>query len=274
MPARECPPGEARPDKAWVRRSFGAAADRYDGVAHLQRAVGERLCSWLATRLPAPGVWVDVGAGTGRLTQQLCDRHGPAHLFALDLAEAMLRVARERLGRERASYLCGDAEALPFADRSVDLVFSNLTLQWCPDPTRALREFRRVLRPDGVALFSTLGPDTLRELRCAWAAVDARSHVNTFIDGATLTAAARNAAGFAEVALDSETRILAYPDVYALMRELKALGARNVTTGRARHLTGKKAFKAMVAAYPRSPGGGIGASFQVLYAMAWGGKPP
>ncbi len=262
-------PPDSRPEKVRVGRSFGAAAASYDGVAGLQRAVGQFLLSRWADRIGAPGAILDVGAGTGYFAAELAARCPRARLIVLDIAESMLRVARDRLGgREAALYVCGDAEALPLASRSADFVFSNLAIQWCPDLYAVFGEFRRVLRPGGGLLFSTFGPATLDELRQAWATVDRYAHVNEFAAREAIETALRRA-GFGEVISSEEIRVLEYGDVWSLMRELKALGAHNVTAGRARHLTGKSAFRQMLDAYAaRTEAGGIQASFEIICGYA------
>jgi malonyl-CoA O-methyltransferase len=262
------PAADAQIDKRWVGRSFAAAAAHYDGVAGLQRAVGAQLLS----RLPAdasPAWALDVGTGTGWCAAALVQRYPAARVLALDIAEPMLRAARQRVGvAPGRHYLGGDAEALPLADGSVDLVVSNLAVQWCADLAQAFREFRRVLKPGGLVLLSTFGPGTLVELRRAWAVVDGYSHVNSFADAAAVAGTFREA-GFSGAEVESETRRLVYPDVHGLMRELKGLGAHNVTAGRPRHLMGKRRLQRMIAAYPAQEQGEVRASFEMMYGRAW-----
>jgi malonyl-CoA O-methyltransferase len=262
-----------RPDKRLVSRSFGAAAERYDGLADLQRAVGERLLSRLPDMNLGPERIVDVGSGTGYLAMRLIEIYPRADLVALDIAEGMLHFARSRQGELGAGRLvCGDAEAMPIRDRSIDLVFSNVAIQWCSSLGAVFREIRRVLKPNGIALFSTFGADTLRELRSAWASVDDYSHVNLFADSEAVAFSLREA-GFPKIDVSVEVNRLRYGSVYDLMRELKGLGAHNVTLRRPRHLTGKGALQRMVAAYERlSVGDGIEATFEVVYGYATGGS--
>lgn len=260
----------ACPEKQWIGRSFTAAASGYDGVAGLQRAVGHDLLS-RAALARMPEVMVDVGVGTGYFAAELAGLYPSSRLVMLDLAEGMLQVARARLPGVGCC-VCGDAEALPLADRSADLIFSNLAIQWCPNLAGVFGEFRRVLKPGGTLLFSTFGAATLSELRAAWAKVDAYTHVNDFIAYDGIAAALREA-GFRQAALEVETRALEYPDPLALMRELKGLGAHNITAGRRRHLTGKGAWRGMLDTYQAEAGtekGDVRATFEVIYGRVGG----
>ncbi len=256
--------------KAQLRASFERAAPVYDQVAVLQREVGARLLERLALVRLVPQVVLDVGAGTGNSTQGLARQYRKAQLIALDLAVAMLRQVRRRSPWLRGWQLvCGDVERLPLADASCDLVFSNLTLQWCQDLDSAFAEMRRVLRPGGLLLFSSLGPDTLKELRASWAAADGRTHVNAFMDMHDVGDALLRAR-FAEPVMDMETLTLTYADARGLMRDLKTLGAHNVTAGRAHGLTGKGRLNAMLAAYEGLRRDGVlPATYEVVYGHAW-----
>lgn len=260
-----------RLDKRAARAAFNRAAASYDAAAGLQREVGERLLErldWIKLR---PETILELGCGTGHCTRALEKRYRKVRLIALDLAEAMLLKAR-RGGRwfHRTRYLCGDAERLPVADASVDMVFSNLTLQWCNDLGTTFREFRRVLRPGGVVMFSTFGPDTLNELRAAWAAVDGRSHVNRFLDMHDVGDALLGA-GLGEPVMDVDRMRVDYTHVRALMRDLKAIGAHNVTADRPQGLTGRRRMAAVEQAYePLRRAGCLPASYEVVYGHAWG----
>ncbi|MDD5033589.1 MAG: malonyl-ACP O-methyltransferase BioC [Methylococcaceae bacterium] len=259
--------GEALPEKRWVGKSFSRAAAGYDGVAGLQRQVGEILLAQVREIPFSPRTILDLGTGTGYCIARLGAIFPQARLIALDLAEGMLKRTRERLSEEQAWLLCGDAEYLPLAEASVDLLFSNLALQWCRDLPAVFAGFRRVLRPGGKVLFTTFGEATLCELRAAWAGADGYSHVNAFASEDSIGKAMADS-GWGECRIHNEKRILSYPDVDGLMRELKGLGAHNLTANRPRHLTGKGVFRKMREAYPLKLREGIEASFEVIFGCA------
>jgi malonyl-CoA O-methyltransferase len=268
-------------DKRSLRDSFARAAAGYDAAAVLQREIADRLLEHLDVVRHSPGVIADCGCGTGYGTRALARRYPPAHLLALDLAWPMARRARRRAsgfaralarrmtGRPVPGFVCGDIEHLPLATGSVDLVLSNLALQWC-DPQLAFREFRRVLAPDGLLVFSTFGPDTLKELRAAWRAVDAEAHVHEFPDMHDLGDLLVHA-GFSDPVLDVDRLTLTYAEVVDVLRDLKALGAHNAAQTRTRGLTGKRRFARFRSAYEqfRRSDGRVPATYEVVYAHAW-----
>ncbi len=260
-------------DRLQVRRAFGRAASRYVEHAVLQREVGERLLDRLDGYAGfAPTRILDVGCGPGVALAALAQRYPQAQVLALDLALPMLQQATEH-GAARTSRICADAQALPLASDSVDLLHSNLCLQWCDDPGLAIAEFARVLRPGGVLLFSTFGPDTLKELRAAFAAVDAAPHVSRFIDMHDIGDGLLTT-GFRDPVMERDDFVLTYADVRTLMRELHAIGAGNADARRARVLTGKTHFAQVVAAYEAHRSDGIlPATYEVIYAQALAPDP-
>jgi malonyl-CoA O-methyltransferase len=264
-------------DKRQVRRAFERAAARYEGAAVLQHEVCRRMLERLAYIKIEPKAILDAGSGTGNAHDALTRRYPRVPIVALDLALGMLREGRARRrwwqtlpGLKRELYsVCGDIEHLPLADDAVGLAWSNLTLQWMNDLPRVFRDLHRVLAPGGLLMFSTFGPDTLKELREAYRDTDRHTHVNRFVDmhdiGDMLVAAR-----FADPVMDMEPFTLTYPDVRSLMRDLKAIGAHNVTRGRAVGLTGKSALQAVTRNYETlRRDGRLPATFEVVYGHAW-----
>jgi len=257
-------------DKSLARRAFERAAGTYDASAALQNEVGSRLVERLDYIRMQPRQILDLGAGTGVFSAVLGKRYRKAEVFALDIAPAMLQQARARGGWwRRPRCVCADAEILPFADASFDFIFSNLMLQWCTDLPATLRELRRVLAPGGLLMFTTLGPDTLNELRASWSSVDGFTHVNPFIDMHDVGDALLQAR-WAEPVMDAERITVTYRELATLMLDLKHIGAHNVNRGRARGLTGKRRFQAFTAAYEQFRRDGVlPSTYEVIYGHAW-----
>jgi malonyl-CoA O-methyltransferase len=259
-----------RPQAGAVRRAFDAAAGSYDEHAVLQRTVCDRLLERIDLTTVTPRTVLDIGAGTGRATAAMARRWRRADILPIDLSERMLGIARRRRPWfSRVQPLCADMSSLPVAARSVDLIFSSLGLQWVGEPDAAFGEFRRVLRPRGLLLFTSFGPDTLRELRAAWSEVDGYSHVNDFLDMHDIGDALVRA-GFAEPVMDVEHFTLTYDSLPELMRDIKRIGAHNVTEGRPRGLTGRQRMRKLTAAYEKFRAGGrLPATYEVVYGTAW-----
>lgn len=276
-------------DPRVVRRAFGRAAATYDGAAVLQREVGARMASRLDYVKVTPTRVLDVGCGTGEAVGELSVRYAEARVIAVDAALPMLQAARERARRGRSLlrrllpsplagardpwFVCADVNALPLPGVAFDVVWSNLLLQWVNDLPRAFGELRRVLKVGGLLTFSTFGPDTLHEVRRAFARADGHTHTNRFVDmhdlGDMLVGA-----GFADPVMDMEKITLTYDDAGAMMRELKHLGATNATRGRPHGLTGRGRWQRMLAALEgERRDGRIPATFEVVYGHAWKGEP-
>jgi malonyl-CoA O-methyltransferase len=260
-----------------VKRAFERAAARYEGAAVLQHEVCRRMLERLAYVKVEPKAILDAGSGTGNAHDALLERYPHVPIVALDLALGMLREGRGRRRwwqalpglRPELHAVCGDLEQLPLARESVGLVWSNLTLQWVNDLPRVLGDLHRALAPGGLLMFSTFGPDTLKELREAYRGTDRHTHVNRFVDmhdiGDMLVAAR-----YADPVMDMERFTLTYPDVRTLMRDLKAIGAHNVTRGRAAGLSGKSSFEAATRNYEKlRRDGKLPATFEVVYGHAW-----
>ncbi|SFE88624.1 malonyl-ACP O-methyltransferase BioC [Nitrosomonas sp. Nm166] len=264
-------------DKKKLRKAFERAASSYDQAAVLQREISNRMLSRLEYIKYSPDVILDAGSGTGYGTQQLAKRYPASQLIAVDIAWAMLSHARpnttwwQRLlpVQQHIYYVCADIEQMPIKSNSVGMVWSNLALQWCNDLDCTFAEMHRILRTDGLLMFSTFGPDTLKELRQSFAQVDTYSHVNRFIDmhdiGDLLV---HN--GFTTPVMDMEYITLTYADVISVMRDLKAIGAHNTLLGRQQGLMGKNKWHKAISAYEKlRRDGKLSATFEVVYGHAW-----
>lgn len=268
-------PDDFRLDPRALRRSFDRAGAGYDAAARLQATVRAELLGRLQDFRLAPQTVLDLGAGTGWGTRELKRRYPRALVLALDLAPGMLREARRQSRPfRRFARLCADARRLPLRPASIDLVFTNLMLQWCDELPVVLREIRRVLRPGGLLMLSSFGPGTLAELGAAWAEADAYEHVHRFLD-VHVVGDELMRAGFTEPVLDVERHVPGYDTVLDLMRELQAIGARNASERRAPGLTGRRRLRAMQDAYERlRRGGKLPATFEVIHAVAWAPEQP
>ena len=276
-------------DAKQVRRAFSRASTSYDAAAQLQHAVEARLLESLdylddpALKREVPQRVLDLGCGTGRASLAMQKRWPKAQIVSLDLALPMLQqarnAARQRVGwlsnpfAQKPAQVSADARALPLADGSIDVLFSNLCLQWVEDLDAVLNGFRRVLKPQGLLLFSTFGPETLWELRAAFAQADDAPHVSPFVDTAGIGDALVNA-GFFQPVVDRDEETTLYPDLPALMHELRALGATNALASRRHTLTGRGRFAAAAAAYePHRVEAGLPATWEIISAMAWAPEP-
>jgi malonyl-CoA O-methyltransferase len=251
-----------------VRLAFDRVASLYDGHAALEQEVASRLLDRLEFHRLTPQRIVDLGCGTGQASAGLKNRFRKAEVIGLDSSQAMLVQLRRRsrvLRRLRA--VCADMSALPLADQSSELLFSNLALQWCPDPASLFAEFRRVLTPGGMLLFSSLGPGSLRELRAAWVAADGTAQTMEFVD-ILQVGDALMAAGFQEPVMDAERITVSYPDIDSLLRELKATGTSGFLQGQSSLAEAKgdleKAYE------PFRKEGRYPVTYEIIYGTAFG----
>ncbi|QOW19431.1 methyltransferase domain-containing protein [Lysobacter ciconiae] len=274
-------------DYRQIRRAFSRAADTYTGLDEVQREIGSRLADSLdylddpALALPTPEVVVDLGAGPGHMAALLQKRWPRARVLALDVAPGMLAQVRGQGGgfrfnpfAPRPVPVAADARALPLADRSVDVLYSNLCLQWVEDLPAVFAGLRRVLKPGGLMLVSTFGMDTLIELRQAFAEVDEAPHVSPFTAIGPF-GDALIAAGFKDPVLDRDEFHLGQPDMASLMQRLQGLGATNALAARRRSLTGRQRFARAGEVYEsmRKPDGQLPVTLEAIYAHAWGPPP-
>jgi malonyl-CoA O-methyltransferase len=257
-------------DRSRIRKAFDKAAGSYDEAAVLQKEVCARLLEKLDIVRLTPDWILDAGTGTGESVGVLQEKYGNANLILLDLSERMLEKAVEQSALPEMTHaVCGDIESLPFSDKSVDLVFSNLALQWCNDVGKALAEFKRVLKPGGLLMFSTFGPDTLKELRASWQQIDHAVHVNAFIDMHDIGDGLLHM-GFADPVMEAETITVNYSEVDGLMQDLRAIGANATASGRRQGLLTTNMLSRLRDAYESfRHDDGLPASYEVIYGHAW-----
>ncbi len=263
------------PEKRAVRRSFERAARTYDRNSVLQCEVGLRLLKHLDPMTLTPKRVVDIGCGTGMFFPKLEKRFPGADLVGVDLAHPMLAVARKRTPWLKRAFnlkhprlVCADGERLPLASSSAQVVFSNLALQWMR-PEVVFAEAARTLDVGGLLIFSTFGPDTLKELRESFAKVDGHQHVNKFIDMHDLGDELVHA-GFADPVMEMEIITLEYASVEKVARDLKAIGAHNSLPGRPRGLSGRGRWQQVIAHYDSLRRNGVlPATYEVVYGHAW-----
>lgn len=281
-----------------VKAHFSHAAQSYEDAAILQKTLAARIQERLQLTTIDAKTILDLGAGTGFLTEKVIENYPSAEIYAVDLSFDMLKAAHPRLHKARypsmpktlqkwlakqnwarslvnqkaAQQVNADVYQLPFADSSVDLIVSNLMIQWCDDLDSVFREFRRVLRADGLLMFTTLGPDTLTELRQSWQAVDEEyEHVNNFIDMHDIGDALIRA-GFGQPVMDVENFTLTYDKPIGVLKDLKAIGATNANQDRSTGLMGKQKFLAMLKAYENFRGNKdnkIPATYEAVHGHAW-----
>ncbi|HET8691654.1 MAG TPA: malonyl-ACP O-methyltransferase BioC [Steroidobacteraceae bacterium] len=260
-------------DRAAIRRYADRASAGYDDAAVLARELRETMLRRLDYIAFTPAAILDLGCGTGEGAALLAARWPAARIVALDFSPAMLEAVAARDGTSRVERVLAEAESLPFDEASFDLVFSNLMLPWCEDVDGVFAAVARVLAPRGLFTFSTLGPDTLGELRAAWQTVDGGEHVHPFTDMHDLGDGLVRA-GFAEPVMDVSRYRLTYPDARSLMRDLHAIGAQNAAAARARGLTGRARLSAMSEAYESFRSGGVlPATWEAVFGQAWGATP-
>jgi malonyl-CoA O-methyltransferase len=257
-------------DPRTVRRSFDRACRTYDAAAAVQGEIRTRMLERLDIVRLQPTTVLDLGAGTGHASRELKRRYPSAQVIALDSSLAMLRAsAPQQRFLRRFAPVCGDAHRLPVRSQSFDLVLSNLLLEWCHEPDAVFGEVARVLRPKGLFTFTTVGPDTLKEVRELWRGVDPFTHVHRFIDMHDLGDALLRA-GFAEPVMDTERLTVTYRDLSTLLDEIRGSGARNIAQGRPHGLTGR-ARGALVRSRSEElvRNGPLCVSVEVIHGHAW-----
>ena len=258
-------------DKQKSRLSFDKAASQYNKYALLQQQVAVNLLRHLRDREnSSPRSILDLGCGTGQVTEVLSDRYPGAELTALDFSPRMLEQTEQRMHAlgAHATTVCADADSLPFATGSYDLIVSSLMLQWSSDLYATLSGINRVLADNGMFCFSSFSEGTLWELKKSWEAVDHAPHSSDFLSLEQFETVT-NSAGFSSVDIVTETIVESYSSIRELLLSMKGIGASNAHSGRDRGLTGKQRFHAFERAYDgyRLENGAYPCTWEVTYVF-------
>ncbi|MGB7290064.1 MAG: methyltransferase domain-containing protein [Candidatus Macondimonas sp.] len=263
-------------DDRAVRRRYARAGT---GLAHsvLLAEARNRLLERLTYVRLDPQWVIDLGSASGAGSRGLSRRYPQARVVGMDVNLALLappRRFRLPLLRSRPLRIQADGLRLPLATASVDLVFSNLVLLALADPFPMFAEIARVLRPGGLFLFTTLGPDTLQEFRRAWAAVDDEPHVHPFLDMHDVGDALVRAR-LTDPVMDVEHLTFTYDDFSKLQGDLRQAGWGNALIARRHGLTGRRRFEAMQRHYrDQFPGAPLGMTLELIYGHAWAPDQP
>ncbi|MDB5794175.1 MAG: bioC [Noviherbaspirillum sp.] len=274
-------------------RDLFASPERVAESDFLRREIASRMRERLDLIKVEPRVVLDAGCGEGADIGVLQDRFSEACVLGIDASPAMLDAARGRQvaalssmsrllakwlpgrssgGLSAGSVLCGDFAQLPFGVNSVDLVWSNLALHWHPQPDRVFAEWRRVLKIDGLLMFSCFGPDTFKELRSAFGE-SAHARLLPFVDMHDFGDMLVNA-GFSTPVMDMETITVTYDSVPKLMADVRSLGGNPLQT-RPRGLHGRASRDRAMHALEKSrgPDGRMPLTFEVIYGHAFRPAP-
>jgi malonyl-CoA O-methyltransferase len=264
-----------------VRSGFNRAASSYDQFSIVQKEIAHRLMERVDYFSLNPNMILDAGCGTGYGIKLLKKKFSGSYIIGLDLAEKMLGQAKKIHSNKwglswkpkKNIWLNADIESLPLNKQTIDFAWSNLCLQWLNVPDHGYQEIHRVLATNGLFLFSTLGPDTFKELRTVFEGLDQASHVLSFIDMHDLGDALVRQ-GFSDPVMEMEHITVMYPDVRTLMRDIRSVGANNHTQNRPRGLWGKNQFYKVCERYERfRTKEGIPLTYEVVYGHAWKPEP-
>ena len=250
-------------DKQAVADSFSKAANHYDQFAQLQRDIGEQLLKNI--KQVTPKAIVDLGCGTGYFSEKLVSKFPQCELVCFDLSDAMLAQVQQR-NINNISLKQGDIDLLPFCENSLDLIYSNLVVQWSDDLSVCLKQIKNSLKIEGKAYLTTLMTGSLDELKQAWKSVDDKPHTNSFLSLATIEQMLADC-DFTDVVLKTETRTLQYNNVVEVMRALKGIGANHVHGHQSVQLSGKTLLKQLEVGYQpfKNDSGLLNLTYQVCY---------
>ena len=261
-------------DRKHIRRRFERAAHSFDDADFVHAVTRDGLLSRLEGLLIEAKTVIDLGAATGTAGQPLEKRFKGARVVAVDLAAEMLKKGRAKKSwLARASFAQASADQLPFANESVDVIFSNLMLPWFDDPTPVFAEVARVLRKGGLFAFATFGPDSLQEIHRAWAGIDNAMHVNRFPDMHDLGDGLVNS-GLQDPVLDVDRLTVDYRNSDDLFKDLTSVGGRNTSLQRPPGLTGRRRFERMKAGLAEaSANDKISLELELVFGHCWGQGP-
>lgn len=258
-------------NKELIAASFSKAATSYDKAASFQRTSGRLLFDKASQIISDEGLKLktilDLGCGTGFFTRKLSSEFTSSKVIGLDLSQGMIDFCKSASQLE--SYLCADAEDIPLEDSSIDLIYSNLTFQWLPSLEQLCTEVYRVLKPNGILVFTSLGTDTLFELKNAWEQVDSYKRINDFLDINDWQCALFKQFK-KEDFLESKKVVVEYERAIDLMRDLKCIGANNLDASRKKGLTSPESIKKVESFYQqyRLENGKLPATYELILGAA------
>lgn len=257
-----------------IGKSFDRVADQYEKAAIIQQEIGQRLFERLDYLKIVPKRILDLGCGVGQFSQALKKRYPKAHIVGIDLSYQMLLMAKSKQSwRTKWSLVGGDIAVLPFADQTFDLVFSNQAIHWVENIDSLFSELYRIMAVNGCLMFSTLGPDTFKELTTVFSHIDNYAHVNTFQDmhdvGDSLLREQ-----FVDPVMDMEFLTIRYPSVIELMKSLKQQGVKNIHPHRKPGLSGRQFLQQITQTYHQQyeQAGKVPLTYEVVYGHAWRGE--
>jgi malonyl-CoA O-methyltransferase len=254
-----------------IARSFSLAAQSYDQNSFVQQEIAKRLLARLDYINITPQNILDIGSGTGSITNKLANRFPQANIISLDLSYNMLGYAKNNQ-KFLSFYVCNDAETLAIKNNSVDFIFSSCSFQWIPNLPGLFSEISRVLTKDGLLLFSTLGPDTLIELKSCFASIDDYKHVNSFIDLHKIGDVMLNCK-LTDPVVDMEKIVFQYKNIYDLLGNLKGTGAKNLDINRNKGCFTRALLEKLTGEYNKyKTEEKLPVTFEVIYGHAWGKK--
>lgn len=257
-----------------IRKSFNKYANAYDGAAKVQCEIGRRLLERLDFLNTSPKYILDLGCGPGNFSKELVLKYPKAHIIGLDMAQAMLQLAQKKQSwRRRWSVLAADMQHMPFPTGLFDLVFANQVIHWSDSLPHLFREINRVMNVNACFMFTTLGPDTFKEINLAWSGVNSYAHTNLFRDMHDIGDLLMTER-FLDPVMDMEQLAIHYETLPQLVNSLKSQGVKNINPQRNSGLTGRKTWQQFEKNYHlmRTDNEKYPLSYEVVYGHAWKGE--